>query len=246
MPALAGTVNAKVNEAAPMSGNPVDGASVALPASQGTLADPNEITRLLISNLSKSMPWKASEIEIRSIAGMKELSLSSDQSELRLSASPILSGRKRIMAPFDIVQGSRTVRSLWITADVSVRAAVLTASRRIPAGKTLVSDDVGVTVTEIPDLRAHYARSPEDLAGMLSRRVFSPGDPLTREAFLEPFLVRHGDIVRLRLERNGIVVTSAGRAEQDGRLGQIIAVRNLNFSTIVKAQVTGRLEVRLE
>jgi len=49
----------------------------------------------------------------------------------------------------------------------------------------------------------------------------------------------------LRLQRNGIVLLSRGRAEQDGKLGQIIRVRNLDFSNVLKAQVTGRSEVML-
>jgi flagellar basal body P-ring formation protein FlgA len=207
---------------------------------------PAEVAGLLVSELRKSTPWTSSEIEIRAVGGIKENELPSESCEIRLSSSLILSGRKKVMAPVDILQGGRIVRSLWVTAELSVRSQALTAARSIPAGKTLEPEDFAVAVIEIPDLRAHYARSPEDLAGMSARRVFAPGDPLVREAFSEPFLVRHGEIVRLRLERNGIVLTSAARAEQDGRLGQVIAVRNLNFSTILKAQVSGRLEVRLE
>ena len=55
--------------------------------------------------------------------------------------------------------------------------------------------------------------------------IFPQVIPLTSEAFSDPFLVHHGETVQLRLERNGILLTSSARAEQDGRLGQVIVVR---------------------
>jgi flagella basal body P-ring formation protein FlgA len=120
------------------------------------------------------------------------------------------------------------------------------ASQKIPLEKIISADDIVEKVADIPDLRAVYARRPEDILGKASRRNFSPGDPLTSEAFSDPFLVHHGETVRLRLERNGILLTSLARAEQDGRLGQVIVVRNLEFSSTLKAQVTGRAAVRMQ
>jgi flagella basal body P-ring formation protein FlgA len=41
------------------------------------------------------------------------------------------------------------------------------------------------------------------------------------------------------------MLNSQARAEEDGKLGQMIRVRNQDFSTVIKAQVIGRSQVIL-
>jgi flagella basal body P-ring formation protein FlgA len=122
----------------------------------------------------------------------------------------------------------------------------LIASNKIPSGRVITSQDVIKQTVEISDLRGSYYRELDDIVGKVSRRIFSSGDLLTRESFTEPLLVKTGETVRLRLERDGIVLTSLAKAEQDGKLGQMIRVRNIDYSTLLKAQVTGRAEVKLQ
>ena len=101
-------------------------------------------------------------------------------------------------------------------------------------------------MTDIADARVACLRKPEEAIGLIARRTLSPGDPLTRESLANPFLVRSGDTVRLRLERSGIRLAVLARAEQDGKLGQFIRIWSLDFSRPLKAQVVGRGEVKVE
>jgi flagella basal body P-ring formation protein FlgA len=95
-------------------------------------------------------------------------------------------------------------------------------------------------------MRLSYARDPQEILGKVSRRGLLSGDLLDRDTFTEPLLVHNGETVRLRLEREGIMLTSLAKAAQDGRLGQFIRVRSLDFSTLLKVQVTGRAEVKMQ
>jgi flagella basal body P-ring formation protein FlgA len=208
--------------------------------------DPGELAAALKSHIVATSSWKESEIEIRSISSLAAIELPSADVELRLAPGATFSGRKKIVAPFDIVQSGKTIQSLWITAEVSIRASILTAARKISVNKSVTPEDIVQTAAEIPDIRMDYARRPEDLIGKVARRGFAPGVPLTLESFADPFLVRHGEMVQLRLQRNGIILTSQAKAQQDGKLGQIITVRNLEFSTPLKAQVTGRGAVQIQ
>jgi flagella basal body P-ring formation protein FlgA len=213
---------------------------------QGRLPDPGEIAAALKTHILETTSWKESEVEVRSIGHLSGIELPPDDAQLRLAPGASLTGRKGVLVPIEIIQAGKTLRSFWITADITIRAPILTACRKIPFNKVIAAEDVTQSVAEIPDLRVSYARRPEDLIGKVARRSFSAGTPLSGDAFADPFLVRHGDTVQLRLERNGIVLTSLAKAEQDGKLGQVIRVRNLEFSTPLKAQVTGRGAVRMQ
>jgi flagella basal body P-ring formation protein FlgA len=213
---------------------------------QGRQVYAREITPLLMAHLLETTPWKKSEIRIGSIENLKSIELPPGDTVLRFDWNSAILGHRKLLAPIEIVQAGKTLRCFWITADIDIHAGILTAAKKIPLGKVVTAGDIVKMETDIGDLRASYVRDPEEILGKMSRRMYSSGDPLTREAFVNPFLVKNGETVQLRLERNGIVLTSMARAEQDGRLGQVIRVRNLDFSTVLKAQVTGRAEVMLQ
>jgi flagellar basal body P-ring formation protein FlgA len=213
---------------------------------QGRQITADEIAPILKSYILEKTSWKTSEVAIRSIGNLKGIELPPIEAEFKLASSGAVIGKRNILAPLVILQGGRSLRSYWITAEIRVRAEVLTAARKIASGKAASADDIEKQLIEITDLRALYARNPEDVLGKVSRRSILPGDPLTRDSFSDPLMVRHGETVRLRLQRDGIILTSLAKAEQDGRLGQFIRIRSGDFSTFLKAQVTGRAEVRMQ
>ena len=232
--------------AGPLPADIFAGASSVCIRLQGRQIAADEIAPMLKSYILEKTSWKKSEVAIRSIGNLKGIQLPPIEAEYKLSSSAAVIGKRNILVPLVILQGGRSVRSYWITAEIGVRAEVLTAARKIAPGKAVSADDIGIQLAEITDLRAFYARNPEDVLGRVSRRALLPGDPLTRENFSDPLMVRHGETVRLRLERDGIVLTSLAKAEQDGKFGQFIRIRSSDFSTFLKAQVTGRAEVRMQ
>jgi flagellar basal body P-ring formation protein FlgA len=222
------------------------GAAIVEVKLQGRQVQPEEVISLLRNYLSETTAWSASEIEIRSVGNLKDIEIPPGEAKLQIPPRLAVLGHGKILAPIEVLQGQHALRCFWIPAEVYVHTSIVTALKPIRAGQILESTDIGASPAVLTDLEAAYVRDPEEVLGKLSRRSFSPGDPLVREAISNPFLVRSGETVQLRLERNGIVLTSLARAEQDGRLGQVIKVRNLDFSTTLKARVTGRAEVRVQ
>jgi flagella basal body P-ring formation protein FlgA len=224
----------------------ITGAAVVQIRLQGREIGTEEIASLLKLHLLDTTPWKDSEIEIHSIGNLSGIEIPQENTVLRISSDAAILGQRRILAPIEILHSGKSLRSIWITAEIDIHSEVLTAAIKIPAGKTITTEDVAQKSVRIKDFRASYVRIPQDILGKVARRSIAPGDPLTREKFSDPLLVNSGETVRLRLERNGIVLTSLAKAEQDGRLGQMIRVRNIDFSTLLKARVTGRAEVRMQ
>ena len=204
-----------------------------------------EIVPVLKTFLEETTPWMEREIEILSIENLEKIRMPIGESDLRVSAKTPVFGKGRILVPFDVIGDGKNLASFWVTAEIRVQAAVITAAKRIPYGKTISQGDIATVETEIEDLNGAFFRNAGEVVGKMSKRSFSPGDPLTPEFFKKPFLVNSGDTVHLRLERNGLIFTSLARAEQDGRLGQVIRVRNLEFSSVLKAKVTGRAQVEI-
>lgn len=233
-------------EAGPLPAGTFAGASVVRIRVQGRQITADEIKLILKSHIHQTTSWKESEITIRSIGSLNGMELPSTGAEFRISASEAVIGGRNVLVPLEIVQDGKILRSYWVTAEIGIRAEVMTAARRITPGKAVTLDDIEKKMAEIPDMRVSYARDPEDVLGKESRRGFLPGGLLPREVFADPLLIRSGETVQLRLERDGITLTSLVKAQQDGRLGQFIRVRSVDFSTLLKAQVSGRSEVRMQ
>jgi flagella basal body P-ring formation protein FlgA len=213
---------------------------------KGRTIESDEIARLIKENIAKTTSWKESEITIGAIDNLKGIELPLSNFELKLQSNVTISGPKRVMAAIEARRMGKSLKCFWVAAEVNIHASVLTAAQKITRGESISSGKCKPIVIEVPDLRSGYARNEKDVEGKMSRRSFSPGDPLAVAAFIDPLLIKSGDKVKLRLEKNGILLTSFARAEQDGVLGQIIKVRNLDFMSSVKAIVTGRAEVQMQ
>jgi len=229
----------------PLRDEKLAGASAVQIRLKGRKVEADEIASLVKSYLLETSSWKESEIEIPFIGNLQGMELPPEDATLRVAPSGAVMSKRGILAPIEIVQGGKTLRCYWITAGVVLHADVLAAARKIPSGKIMETGDLVQKPVRITNLRSDYLRSQDGILGQAARRSLLAGEAVTREDFVNPVLVKNGETVQLRLQRNGIVLLSRGRAEQDGKLGQIIRVRNLDFSNVLKAQVTGRSEVML-
>jgi flagellar basal body P-ring formation protein FlgA len=213
---------------------------------KGRPVESEEIARLLKAYLIQTTPWKESEIEIQSIEYPQGIELPPGEARLQVSSRLPVTGHGRILFPIEVTQDGQVLRNFWTTAKIRVNAGILTAAKSIRPGKVVGSEDVVQSAATIGDLHATYLRTPDEILGKVSQRNFFPGDSLTLEAFANPIIVKRGETVQLRLEKSGLVLTTSGRAEQDGRLGQTIKVRNLEFLTLLSAQVTGPGEAKVQ
>jgi flagella basal body P-ring formation protein FlgA len=208
--------------------------------------DPSELLPVLKAHLLKSSSWRDDEITIASISKFNRAEIPAGPVEFQISAKAPLPHSRSLLLPVDVLVDGQTVETVWVSCEISIKAEVLQAARRIAYGKALSEGDVQVAVMEIQDPNGSYARTLEDVKGQVLRRTLMPGEPITREALTSPYLVRSGDTVRLRFEQTGISLATLVRAEQSGKLGQVIRVRNLDFMRSVKAQVVGPGEVKAQ
>jgi len=204
-----------------------------------------EIVPVLREFVMESTPWREKEIEIHSLKDLEKIEVPAEDFDLRISEKSPVFGHGKILVSLDAFRNGKSLTSFWVVAGIRVNARILTAGKRIPYRKVIGPDDILMAEVEIEDLDAAFIRNTGEAIGNVAKRSFSPGDPLTREALMKPFLVKSGDTVHLRLERNGLVLKALARAEQNGRLGQVIRVRNLEFSNVLKARVTGRAQVEM-
>lgn len=206
-----------------------------------------EVAQALRAHLAAISGWQADEIEVRAIRKLNDVSIpegSTTSLHVLQRSAPV--SFRNLSIPMEVSVDGRPVRTIWVTADIRITATVAQATKRLPYGTVLTGDDFKIVRAEIPDPRSSYIRSAEMGSGKVLRRTLKPGELITGDALSDPLLVRNGDTVRLRLENSNIRVVMLARAEQNGRMGQSIRIRNLDFARTLRALVVGPGEVLVQ
>jgi len=201
-----------------------------------------EISAIIQAEIAVMPEWQDADIRVEITVAVKH---EPDES-FRLASEGLTIGRRNVIAPIEVVRSGKVVRSLSVPAVVRAGTTAIVAARKISAGEMITADDMRESRVETTEIGSVLTRDPKEIAGKIAQRAFAAGVHLPVDGFSEPPLVRRGDMINLRLEREGIVLTSSVRAEENGRFGEFIRVKNVDFSSVVRARVTGRSEVTIQ
>jgi flagella basal body P-ring formation protein FlgA len=76
-----------------------------------------------------------------------------------------------------------------------------------------------------------------DVVGKVARRTLLPGRPIPSIAVEEPRAVSTGAQVMLIYEQDGVSIATTAQALQNGAVGQVVQVRNLDTGLVVSGSV---------
>ncbi len=111
-------------------------------------------------------------------------------------------------------------------------------------GDIIRPDQVEMRQFRADRLQANVVRDPADVIGKEVRRSIGPGAPLLNRDFTAPILVKRGAIVTIRLETPNMSLTARGKALENGSLGDVIRVMNLQSNKTIQVEVTAENDVR--
>jgi flagella basal body P-ring formation protein FlgA len=141
--------------------------------------------------------------------------------------------------------GSGRRFDLWARVKVSAPTDRVVATTGIPAGHVIESSDVRLeTIADFP-LWNGVARRLDEVVGRIARRSIPSGQAVIRTELAEAMAVKAGDDVEVVVESGRAHLTLEARAENSGRLGDLISVRNPKSGKIFRARVeaTGKVIV---
>jgi flagellar basal body P-ring formation protein FlgA len=76
-----------------------------------------------------------------------------------------------------------------------------------------------------------------DLVGKVARRTLLPGRPIPSIAVEEPRAVSTGGQVQLVYQQDGLIIVTTAQALQNGYVGQMVQVRNLDSGLVVSGVI---------
>jgi flagella basal body P-ring formation protein FlgA len=96
-----------------------------------------------------------------------------------------------------------------------------------------------------PNLAGDYARTADEVMGMVSNRTLLPGRTILLSSLRAPYAIKRGSSVRLAFSIGNMTISAAGTPLQDASIGEVIRVRNTDSGIIVSGTVMANGTVKV-
>lgn len=148
-------------------------------------------------------------------------------------ATYAVSGTARIM-----VDG-KALESMELSGKAVPIIRIPIAERTLASGQIITDKDVSIKSVREDILRNEIPARMEDLIGKEIKRTVRAGQPLTKDDVRTKVMVPKGKTVTLSFTKKGILLSTQGKALENGGLGDTVRVMNLQSKTVVTGTVTG-------
>lgn len=150
-------------------------------------------------------------------------------------------GRFRLVLTAELLDGSDSSR-ITVLGELRERVPVPVPRRPLPAGTLVGPGDVETAWLSLSALPEDVVSDARELVGREALRPLWPGRPVRTADLAAPRLVRRGETLTLVLRRPGLEITAVGRALDDGAMGEVVRVMNLDSRRVIRARVSGPRE----
>ena len=95
-------------------------------------------------------------------------------------------------------------------------------------------EEVGVTN---PNLVGNYAHHIAEVTGRITDRTLLPGRTIIVDFLRDPYAVKRGASVKMIYSDSGLTISATGSPMEDGGVGQVVKVRNVESGVTVSGTV---------
>jgi flagella basal body P-ring formation protein FlgA len=115
----------------------------------------------------------------------------------------------------------------------------------VPAGEPLQAGALDVVEQDTPGALIEPLPQMYEIEGAVAARDLAPGEIVTHRSARVPFAVRSGDAVVVRVVAGAVEARGTAKAQQSGRVGDVIRVVNADSRRGLRARIVGRGEVEV-
>jgi flagellar basal body P-ring formation protein FlgA len=120
------------------------------------------------------------------------------------------------------------LRASYVPFRLYEKKKLFYAKKALSKGSALRLDDLGSRETVVGDSDLIYPKDAEDVVGKVVKKDVAVGTVLTNQILESPQVIRRGELVTIVGQSSQLFVRAKGKAEEPGRLGERIRVKNLS------------------
>jgi flagella basal body P-ring formation protein FlgA len=189
-------------------------------------------------------PWKAENIEVR-VLPFQPVSLPSGNVSYRIlkPTKGITPGLQNILMAAEV--GGKEAARLWIKAELRVFDEVLVTSYPLAHHEVVSADKVRLERRDISSVTARPLSRIEEVEGLQTTRAIEVNEVLTQKSLERRILIRRGSPIILVYESGSLRVETPGVAEEGGKAGDFIQVKNPTSGKLMRGLVLDERTVRV-
>ncbi len=161
-----------------------------------------------------------------------------------INTMPDIAGKGLVLVDFE--GEDRKVRSSYVPFRVYEKKKVFYAKRALQRGTSVLADDIASKESYVSENGLLYPNDLQELSGKVLKRDVAPGTFLTTAMLDSPQVIRRGEMVTIMIENSQILVKAKGKAEEPGRVGDKIRVKNLSSDREIVGRVADNGSVVVE
>jgi flagella basal body P-ring formation protein FlgA len=139
----------------------------------------------------------------------------------------------------------QVVENLAVSGTLEALAEVAVTTGNLQRGALIGAEDIQLAERDLNLLRSPCFDGGE-LVGKRLKRALRTGDAFELASVVFPPLVKRGAMVTMTARRGALTVTTRGLAQQDGRKGDMIRVRNIAANKDILCRIAGPESVIVE
>jgi flagella basal body P-ring formation protein FlgA len=184
----------------------------------------------------KRGPWQPEQVEVR-VPSFTPLPLPAGQVNLRIlrPLKGVTPGPHSFFLAVE-VEGEEKTR-MWVRAEIRVFGQVVVTSRPFAHYEAIVPEDVRLERRELSFLSTRAFTRIEEVAGQQASRAIAVNEILTPSVVEPPQVMRRGSTITLVYQTSGLKVEARGQAEEGGKVGDIIRVKNFSSGKVLAGQI---------
>jgi flagella basal body P-ring formation protein FlgA len=150
-----------------------------------------------------------------------------------------------VIVSLELRVDNKVLKRISANVEIEASADVFVMAHNGAAGAKLGTADVCTINIKLERSLASYIRTPEKLAGKKLLKDLPENSPLTADAVGADMVVKTGDTVSILARAGNMQISVAGEARSAGRIGDRIAVKNMQSGVVLQAQVVDEGTVKL-
>lgn len=143
------------------------------------------------------------------------------------------------------VPGTDEAQSITVNGRIYRTVEVPVLDRRIATGDTVGHDDIQWQTMRAETVARNVILEPEKIIGMEAKHPLPSDQPLRVGDIRAPLIVTKGSLVTMVVQSPTMMLTSKGKAMEDGAKGDAVRIQNTQSKVIVEGEVISPGTVRV-
>jgi flagellar basal body P-ring formation protein FlgA len=212
--------------------------------SQTQALDSSAVEALLLRHLRQAEPRQLDNLDLR-VLPFHPVLLPAGAARLRVLRSPraIAAGVQNFLIAASV--GAKEEARFWVKAEVRVYDQVVVAARPFRRQEMLSAKDLRLERREITGRGGSPFTRLDDVIGKQATRAIQGDDVITAGDIDRPTLFKRGSPITLVFDSGSLRVETQGVAEEGGKIGDFIQVKNPASGRLLRGVVLDGRNVRV-